>query len=88
MKFRTLREGDGTVVEVSAPDAQCAAEEAAEKAFNLFAGEFTECTIYVEDRDGELLAFDVSVRMEPVFDAEPSEDDVPANVLAAFGRGN
>lgn len=82
--FRTMLDGDGEVVAVSAFDAQTAAEERAEQAFNDSAGEIDRARVYVEDEDGEVLAFEVEVEMVPSFDATESDDAVPAEVVRAF----
>jgi len=79
--FRTMTE-DREVVAVSAFDAQTAAEERAEQAFNE--EPFNRTTVYVEDEDGEVSAFEVEVEMAPTFDATESDDAVPADVVQAF----
>ena len=80
--FRTMLDGDGEVVAVSAFDAQTAAEERAEQAFNEESRD--RARVYVEDEDGEVLAFEVEVEMVPSFDATESDDAVPAEVVRAF----
>ena len=84
MKFRTMRESSGAVTEVVAYDAASAAEACAEQAFNE--EPHSGCTVYVQDEDGEVHAFDVEAEMVPSFDADESDDNVPAEVRAAFGR--
>lgn len=79
--FRTLTER-GELEEVSGFDAQTAAEERAEREFSK--EPFDRATVYVEDDDGEVLAFDVEVEMAPTFDASECEHDVPAEVVRAF----
>lgn len=80
--FRTMLDGDREVVAVSAFDAQTAAEERAEQAFNEESRD--RARVYVEDEDGEVLAFEVEVEMVPSFDATESDDAVPAEVVRAF----
>jgi hypothetical protein len=82
--FRTMLDEGGEVTEIPALDAQGAAEARAETAFHNLAGEIDQFKVYVEDDDGEVLAFDVEVEMVPSFDASESDDEAPASVVAAF----
>lgn len=80
--FRTMTDGDSEIEEFPAFDVSGAAEARAEQAFNE--EPFDRTTVYVEDEDGEVLAFEVEVEMAPTFDATESDDEAPADVVQAF----